>query len=458
VNYVATYGVLTDTSTIILAPSFITFDAPGITGCTAAISGTGLARTIAVTGCTGTGPVRFSIAPATAATTTTQIVACDVTSATFQLDQTGPDTVSSIVVGTVPQTLTATPTLTYAAATDIGGSTVARYEVQVIRDSDSSIARDWTTHVSGTALTVGIALAANSAYHFNIRGVDALGNLGAQISSSSFTSANALFLTVSANTNKYNLFAAAQAAGWTAGLPIVVTINAGVIVHSDTVATPGFSYGALPTTTPVTINNNGSIHGARGPTSDKATNLAWEGGPALVVSSPTTLVNAGVIVGGVGNGGNGDGDSCGGCGGGNGGSTGGAGGGAIIVNAATTITNTGTIWGGGGGGGSGGGGFNAGFGSINGGSGAGAALLVLQSATGGGGGGGQVGVSGGGGDYGLPGVAGGAGTNGASGASAGGFAIVLNGRTVTFNGNAVTANPSYTPGTWLAGTKGRVAP
>jgi len=144
------------------------------------------------------------------------------------------------------------------------------------------------------------------------------------------------------------LLPAATAAGWNplAPRPIEVTILTGIIVSSDLVGTPGFSFGALPATQQVTLINRGAIYGARFPSKvDKTSNQAWEVGPALRINSPTTLINSGVIVGGAGSGDPNEGDSCGNCGGGNGGSSGGAGGPAIDALAQLTITNTGTIWG-----------------------------------------------------------------------------------------------------------------
>jgi hypothetical protein len=173
--------------------------------------------------------------------------------------------------------------------------------------------------------------------------------------------------TISANTNNYNLRAAAVAAGWNQTVPLnaTVTINGGVFVGSTSTGTRAFDTGV---------------------TFPSGTTLA--------------LVNNGTIIGRGGNGGNG------GEPGGSGATSGSGGGPALIAQQAISITNNGTI-GGGGGGGGGGAGSTYGQGGSN-------------SAGGGGGGGGQGVSSGGAGVSGMTtnGQPGGAGT--LTGAGAGG--------------------------------------
>lgn len=144
--------------------------------------------------------------------------------------------------------------------------------------------------------------------------------------------------------------------GWNGTLPVDATIiiPAGVTVY-------GFGYGgaagltvnSLPAGSYVNITNNGIIAGYGGFGAGTAS-AAGDGGVALRISTPTTLINNNAILGGGGGGG----------GGGAGpdyglgydGGAGGAGGDAIVKqNAGTlTLTNNGIIGGGGGGGGGGG--------------------------------------------------------------------------------------------------------
>ncbi len=287
-------------------------------------------------------------------------------------------------------------------------------------------------------------------------------------------------LTVSSNRLKYNVHDAAVAAGWDGVAPLNanITISSGVVIYSDNVATPAFSTGALPVGSSVTLNNSGKIYGAaisNAAAADKTGTLqAWEGGTAIQIDAPFHLINSGTITGGSGGAGGGDGDRC--CSGANGPSTGGQGGSAIVLNAIALITNTGEIFGAGGGGAGGAGAWMAAIGSGWGGVGQGAyngdLLSVGLGKTTGICSGGQ---GGNGGSYGQAGVQGGSCWDGralpvtgyqgaivnyvgpASG-GAGGYALVLNGKSVTLNGSTVVANPSYTENTWISGTKGRIAP
>jgi len=75
----------------------------------------------------------------------------------------------------------------------------------------------------------------------------------------------ATVLTISSNTNDYNIGAAAIAAGGDKSTPVILTINSGVTVGSTSPSTPamktdtGWSSG-----TTITITNNGSIVGSSG--------------------------------------------------------------------------------------------------------------------------------------------------------------------------------------------------
>lgn len=119
-----------------------------------------------------------------------------------------------------------------------------------------------------------------------------------------------LNITISSNTNNYNLYTTASAnPGYQAGITdINLTVNPGVTVGSTSISTYALSI-------PSDFNSGDNI----------------------------TLINQGTIVGKGGNGGNGGSNSAGGAG-----QTGGS---ALYVNRTTTITNNGTLAGAGGGGG-----------------------------------------------------------------------------------------------------------
>ena len=126
--------------------------------------------------------------------------------------------------------------------------------------------------------------------------------------------------TIAANTNNYNLRAAAIAAGWDQVAPLIanITINSGVIVGSASTGSWAFDTGAsFPAGSMLALVNNGTIQGMGGqggwgggkhdPSSD-----AWHwatgganGGPALRAQHPISITNNGTIAGGGGGGGGG---------------------------------------------------------------------------------------------------------------------------------------------------------
>ncbi len=127
---------------------------------------------------------------------------------------------------------------------------------------------------------------------------------------------------ISANQTNYNLHTALNNPG--SPVNVVVVINAGVVVSSNSTATPAFDEGSLPSGSRVYLINNGSIRGMGGAggkgygvTDTSPTFFCPEvistgingsaGGPALKLSAPTTIVNAsGEIFGGGGGGGGGE--------------------------------------------------------------------------------------------------------------------------------------------------------
>jgi hypothetical protein len=138
-------------------------------------------------------------------------------------------------------------------------------------------------------------------------------------------------ITVSGNTQNFNLNTALIAAGWN-GTDVVeatITVNAGVYVWSDSTASAGMSITTLPANSTVALINNGFIIGKGGnggpsfgiaSTADGRAGLP--GGPAISLANNITITNNSYIAGGGGGGAGGYDD---GGGGGAGGGTGGAG-------------------------------------------------------------------------------------------------------------------------------------
>ncbi len=208
-------------------------------------------------------------------------------------------------------------------------------------------------------------------------------------------------LTISANTQNYNVFTQANASPlYTAGIAdVTLTINPGVVVGSSSTGTYALNVpNAFNASDTVTVVNNGTVIGRGGNGGGGGTGYAGPGG------------------------------------------AGGGGGNAVYVNRALILTNNGTLAGGGGGGGGGGSRNTSGFTPKNsplprykgGGGGGGGAGNTAGSGGGGGagpsgagatGGGGSL-TSGGGGGSGSPagpgGSGGGQGANGSSGVGSSG--------------------------------------
>jgi hypothetical protein len=102
-------------------------------------------------------------------------ISSEYTSDGWTVDTTAPSVPTSVTLGSVPSNATDTPMITYTAGTD-GGSGIASHQVKIIKTSDSSVAKDWTTHTSGTAITgISPALEDGVQYSVLVRSVDNAG-------------------------------------------------------------------------------------------------------------------------------------------------------------------------------------------------------------------------------------------------------------------------------------------
>ena len=264
---------------------------------------------------------------------------------------------------------------------------------------------------------------------------------------------------ISTNQTNLNLRTWALANGWNGTTPATITVNSGVYVWSNAIATAAMTInGAWPGG--VTLVNNGYIMGQGGQGEGfSGSAVSTVGGPAISLGINTTIINNSYIGGGGGGGGKG---AYAGGGGGAGGGVGGCGAVASVlggtggaIGASGTTSSSGNNTGGGGGRvfpGSGGAGGNncsapsygCGKGGTAGGGGGAANVSYGNGVGGAGGSAGSAGASAvlTGGCYG----AGGGGGWGASGGSgilssnpmAGGKAIALNGFTATRSGSGAT--------------------
>jgi hypothetical protein len=117
-------------------------------------------------------------------------------------DNTGPTAPTGLSLGSVPTGDVTTPTLSWTAATDTGGSGVSSYQVQVYKTSDNSVIAgcSWTTSTSGSALTCSAAAFTNSVdYYMKVRAVDSAGNIGAESAASANWTATDACLAASPN-------------------------------------------------------------------------------------------------------------------------------------------------------------------------------------------------------------------------------------------------------------------
>jgi len=188
VTFLVTYGSGVDTATISLVTGDVSLGGTDTTGCSVTgVTGSGSTRTVTVNSCTGTGTVSISLAANTAQSTTGDPAPTAGPSSTYQVDNTGPTAPTGVSLGSVPSNLTNSPTITYSAASDVGGSTVANHHVQIIRTSDSSVIRAWGNHSSGSDVG-SLSLATNTQYSVLVRAVDALGNIGTSSTAVNWTS------------------------------------------------------------------------------------------------------------------------------------------------------------------------------------------------------------------------------------------------------------------------------
>lgn len=124
-------------------------------------------------------------------------------------------------------------------------------------------------------------------------------------------SGNWIYLTISADTQNYNIFTAAGSPA--SAVNVQVTINEGVVVGSASTASGAIDTGAFPSGSYIRIVNRGSIIGRGGnggngggtTSSPTGGSNGGDGGPALVLHFPVTIANFGAIWGGGGGGGGG---------------------------------------------------------------------------------------------------------------------------------------------------------
>lgn len=354
-----------------------------------------------------------------------------------------------------------------------GGQTPVTYTISPALPDGLSL-NSSTGQITGTptGLVNGI-YAANPLSLYTITVTDSGNTVGADIQTVSGgllmkvdLSTTPIGLTFNINTNQTNFVLSTYAAsnGWNGVQPLLATVNigAGVYIYSTSTSTPAFSTGTLPVGSTVSITNLGYILGMGGLGGGYPAVNGASGGPALSTTLNITIDNQSGYIGGGGGGGGGNSSDQGGVvfHAGGGGAGGGQGGTSYYPIAPTTAA-------GGAGGGPGLSGSNGSLAGGTNGSGGGGGRIIPGASrtgptpTGGGwtpgfggqaGGTGTAGVVVGGGTSGAGGGAGNAGGNGTGELATGG-----GGGWGASGGNSSSYSQAYT-GTPVLGTGGAGGP
>lgn len=112
-------------------------------------------------------------------------------SASMIHDNQNPNSPTGLTLGSTLLGLSSTPTISWTATSDNGPSGIAKYQVRLLKQSDSSEIATWQDLASGGGLS-GLTLTAGTSYVFEVRSVDQAGNMSAATQSSSFTPFSAL--------------------------------------------------------------------------------------------------------------------------------------------------------------------------------------------------------------------------------------------------------------------------
>lgn len=149
-----------------------------VTGCVFSATGTGVSRVVQATSCSETTELSFSI-PEGYIEDLAKNKSAQVSSALVKVDNTGPSAPTGVSLGAVPENLKSTPTFTFTAGVDTGGSTTSKNYIRILQGA--TVIRDWIVFTSGQALTSGLNLVQTTEYEVQIRSDDALGNSGSVV-------------------------------------------------------------------------------------------------------------------------------------------------------------------------------------------------------------------------------------------------------------------------------------
>ncbi|MGI4992113.1 hypothetical protein ACRXCV_05760 [Halobacteriovorax sp. GFR7] len=108
------------------------------------------------------------------------IISSEIVTKTITLDTTDPTAISALTLGTVPASFSVTPTITWTTdSTD--NLVLVGYQVRVVKDSDSSVEKDWASFTKGSSVS-GLFLERNEDYRIEVRAIDEAGNTSVVVS------------------------------------------------------------------------------------------------------------------------------------------------------------------------------------------------------------------------------------------------------------------------------------
>src|SRR5690606_9633483 len=99
-------------------------------------------------------------------------------------------------LGSVPPSLTTTPTITFTNENDNGPAGIAKFQVQIHKASDDSVVASWADFTSGSSVT-GLTLQDGEDHYAKVRAVDNAGNTSSGADSQEWTASVILIATIS---------------------------------------------------------------------------------------------------------------------------------------------------------------------------------------------------------------------------------------------------------------------
>src|SRR5690606_37526142 len=101
-----------------------------------------------------------------------------------------------LTLGSVPPSLTTTPTVIFTDNGDNGPAGVSKFQIQIHLASDDSVIEAWQDFTSGSSVS-GLTLSDGVNYYAKIRAIDNAGNTTSGVDSPEWTTASSIIATIS---------------------------------------------------------------------------------------------------------------------------------------------------------------------------------------------------------------------------------------------------------------------